>query len=157
MGDDVDAHLGRRLDISRDRVEPAVARGGLTQHDVFGVHSYGLEYNSVPVAVVLHALHVIEVPGAFGRSFADLGSEVPGAMTHVEFQVRLPRDVGSGAACHIVVITADMHQGIFPGTLRCLRRKWGHRVGYTSADDAASQCFAEVSAFHVTYPPFACS
>ena len=34
-------------------------------------------------------------------------------MTEIEFQIRFPRDVGAAASCHIVVITAKVHQRIF--------------------------------------------
>ena len=68
------------------------------------------------VAVVLHPLHVIEVPRAVGCPLADLGGEVLGAMTQVEFQILFPRDVGALASGHVVVITAHMHQRIFPGS-----------------------------------------
>ena len=54
----------------------AIAFRTLLQHDVVGVHSYGFERDSVFVAIVLHPLHVIEVPRAVGRLLADLCGEV---------------------------------------------------------------------------------
>jgi len=39
-----------------------------------------------------------------------LNGEVFDTVTHVEFQILFPRDIGSAASCHIVIITANMHQ-----------------------------------------------
>ena len=150
MGNDLDAHLGSLLDVSHDALEHAIAFRALTQHDVIGVHPYCFEHHSVFVAIVFHALHVIEVPGAFGRPLADLGGEVFHTVAHVEFQVRFPRDIGSGPSCHVVVIATHMHQRILSGSGCCICGRRRDRTRNTGADDATCQRFTELSSFHVT-------
>ena len=92
---------------------------------------------------------LIEVPAAVGRPLADLGGEVFGTMTQVEFQIRFPRDVGAAASGHVVVVTAHMHQRIFPGSRCGICRKGRDRTRNTSADHAAGKRFAEISSFHM--------
>ncbi len=73
-------------------------------------------------------------------------------MTQVEFQVLFPRDVGAFPARYVVIVTANMHQRIFPGSTLGICREGGDSLRNTSADDAAGKRFTEISSFHSENP-----
>jgi len=69
MGYDLHTYLRGLLDVTNDDVELAIAFGTLGKPDIVVVHSYGFEGHAGFIAIVLHLLQLIGIPGAVGLTF----------------------------------------------------------------------------------------
>src|SRR6266849_226452 len=118
IGNNFHTDLRRLPNVADNDVNLTIPFGPLTELvDVMGVHADCFKDNAVFVAVVLHPLQLIWIPGALWV-LADLCSEVVHSVTQVIFEILLGCDVASD---NVVVVAAYMHQGVLPGFLR--RRK----------------------------------
>ncbi len=141
VGDDLDADLGCLLNVPEDAVQLTVPLRTLAEGDIVGAHPDRFKIDAVLVAVVFHLLQFIRIPSAI-RAVPYLRGEMLDAVAQVVLQVFLRRDAGTR---HAMVVATHMHQGIFSGSTRRLRRGAGGGAGHGCADRKAS---AELSSLH---------
>ena len=147
MSDYRNPYLGSLFDVTHDGVKSPVAVGAFSQHDVFGIHSYGFENKSGLVAIVFHRLELIKTPRAIARHGAHLCGEMPDPVAQVVFQVRLARHIGPGTSGDTVVVRSDVHQTVLFWEAR-RRRCSGARDGDAGRDRAADKFLTELSSLH---------
>src|ERR1019366_5263082 len=107
MGYDLHTYLRCLLDVTNDDVELPIAFGTFGKPDIVVVHSYGFECHPGFIAIVLHLLQLIGVPGAVGTSLAYLRREMLDTVAQVIFQICLCRHIGARSPGHAMVAASD--------------------------------------------------
>src|SRR5271157_2368086 len=112
VGYNLHTYLRSLPDVTGDDVELPIAFGTFGKPDIVVVHSYGFERHPGLVAIVLHPLQFIGIPGAVGTGLAHLCREMPDTVTQVIFQVCLCRHFGARSPGHTMVVASDVHEEI---------------------------------------------
>ena len=178
LADKANSHEVRLADIFEDLVDLSIALRTRLHHDVTGIHTETFDRHSHGIAGVPHALQLVEIKGAARGSFrrnkstaarvgrskrpADaclafknhfrIWADMPDAETQVVFEV-LPRH--DAAALGDVIVGADVHHRIFPGSAAGFLRLAGRgqssrRPRYAGAKKTTGKPFTEIPASHPT-------
>ncbi len=80
------------------------------------------KHDTSRVAVVAHSLQFVGIPRAI-RARTHLRREMPDAKPQVELQIRLAGDLGAASSSDVVIVGADVHQGVLAGSHALLSRR----------------------------------